>query len=329
MILLSVGCNAADDYIQVKNDVSRHVLIDDGPPLSQIFRIESIGRDSLITIDDFAQIQLYVNNKFVKSIGVNGRGPCEYNSVRHIFLNRDTLFILDPSTTKIVYYSLITDRCLGELILPELSDFSSFLRFGDSFYLLHAGYSVVTNLDKTLLFKLYDNSTLTPLGLRFVDLDANVLLPPLQKYVSMRTKGNIIYMEFPLTDKLWLYNTGNGEVSNFGLSLDGLDKDYKTITDADELMKIFNDEIELISGFYLLEDKIAIITGKGRHPDRVIKIKFYNYSGLPLGEITTDLYVFRITEQLFSRLTEESDNPDALHPYIILDQGYHINVSIN
>jgi hypothetical protein len=328
-LAIFVGCNAADDTIQVTSGITKHVLIDDGPPLSQIFYIESIGGDSLIVLDDFSQVQLYINNKFNKSIGIHGRGPCEYNAVRHISLNGDTLFILDPSTAKIVYYSLTTDRCLGELILPELSDFSSFVRLDGSFYLLHTGYSVATNLNKRLFFRLDDDMTLSALGISFADIRANVMLPPIQKYVSMRTKEDIIYMEFPLTDKLWLYNTGSGELESFELSLNGFDREYKSISDPDEIMRVFNDVIELISGLYLLDDKIAVISGKGTHPDRTIKIRFLSYEGGPIGEITTDLYVFRVTEQIFSRLTEESDNPDARHPYIILDQEYHVNVRMN
>lgn len=329
MILFLIGCNVESDNIRVIENTSRQVLIDDGPPLSQIYHIESIGSDSLITIDDFAQIQLFISNIFRKSIGVKGRGPCEYNSIRHISLNEDTLFILDPSTSKIVYYSIDTGNCLGEIILPELSDFSSFIRLEGAFYLLHANYSIATNLNKQLLYRLDDNSTLTPLGLRFVDIDANALLPPIQKNVTMRVKDNTIFMEFPLSDKLWFYNIDSGKVSNYELSLDGYERDYKTITDGDELLRLFNNELELISGFYLLEDFIAIITGKGQHPNRVTKIKFYNYDGISIGEIITTLYAFRVTEHFFSRLTEELDNPNADHPYVILNQDYHINIDTN
>jgi hypothetical protein len=328
-IMIIAGCNGAYDTIQPTSGITRKVLIDDGPPLSQIFYIESIGGDSLIALDDFAQVQLYVDNKFYKSIGIHGRGPCEYNAVRHISLNGDTLFILDPSTAKIVYYSLTTDECLGELILPELSDFSSFVRFGGSYYLLHTGYSVATNLNKRLFFRLDDDMSLTALGIRFADIQANVMLPPIQKYVSMRTKDDIIYMEFPLTDKLWLYNTGNGRIGSFELSLDGFDREFKSVSDPDEIMRVFNEVIELISGLYMLEDKIAVISGNGTYPDRTIKIRFLTYEGRPLGEITTDLYVFRVTERIFSRLTEESDDPDARHPYIIIDQEYHIHTGLN
>ena len=333
MILFFMGCyNSENEFqkVQVDDNTTRYILIDDGPPLSQIFRVEPIGNDSLLILDDTGQLQLFVKNKFVRTIGTRGRGPCEYNGVRHFTFKGDSLYILDPSTTKIVYYSINTGKCLGELISPKLSDFSTLIRLDGVFYLLHTEYSVTTNLNKVLLFKMSDNAVMTPLGLQFSDVNPNVLLTPVRAYSLMKSKDNVIYIILPLSDKIWMYNIESHTTNYHELSLDGYDdlKDYKMSSNMDDLIRIL-DNSEAVFGLYLLENAIAVVTRTGIYPDARWKIKFYDYNGNYIGVIETDLFVIRVMDHFFSRLTEDLDNIGALHPYIIFDQDYRISLSTN
>ncbi len=326
LCLLFLGCTKDRENITIDPDVERHVLIDDGPPLSQIWHIEPVGGDSLITMDDTRSLQLFVDNRFVKTLGSKGRGPCEYDAARHFAVHGDTLYILDHTAAKMVYYSLSTDLCLGELSSPELSNLSSFIRAGGAFYLMHTGYTSVTPPTHDLLYKMTDGGVVTPIGFTIEHLQPNALLPPIMKSITLRERYNTLYMEFPFSDKLWMYDIVEGSMNGFRLSLAGHSdlRNHAMSSDMDEILRLINNT-EMITGFFLLPDMLAIVTKIGAPPDIDRKITFYDYNGIRRGEIKTDQHVFRVTDQYFSVYTEDIENPDTAHPYVILNYHYRIN----
>lgn len=146
------------------------------------------------------------------------------------------------------------------------------------------------------------------------------------KPMTMRKRNDTIYMEFPFSDKLWMYDIAEGSMNGFRLSLAGHSelRNHATSSDLDEIMHLINNT-EMITGFFLLPDMLAIVTKIGATPDIDRRISFYDYSGIKLGEIKTDQHVFRVTDRDFSVYTEDTANPDTAHPYVILNYHYRIN----
>jgi hypothetical protein len=322
IVLLSCRPKKQEGLI-VDSSITKLVIIDDGPPLTEISHVEPMSTDSMIIGDNTVQLYLFVHNRFNKALGKKGKGPGEYASVRSFMTSGDTLFIYDQHLSKLLSYSITTNECLQEIRLDDL--FSSVVRVDGTLYLSYMEYTATTSPSKPLLYELDANHKAMPLKFTFLDLQANVFLAPLKMHTPLKEKNGAIYFIPPFSNKVFVYDTYAKSFSSFNLVLNSPHgKDFKGISDAMVIMKLINEKFELVFGLFLLENYIAVVSKKGRVPHDRWKIRFYSYSGEYKHEITTNKYVFAVDENSFSRITLDLDNAGLDHPYVVLKQNYKI-----
>jgi hypothetical protein len=305
-------------------------LIDDGPPLSQITRMVSIGRDSILVTDRNFQLQLFVNYRFQKVLGKKGKGPGEYISIFDFGVDGDSLFLFDIRLGKIIQYSLETNEVVDEIVNADLSQFYGFLRMNGTFYFVFARYTKETEPDKCLLYRLDKQNKLKELNFRYSDLgpDKIVFKYPPMALVLMKAKGGLIYIRFPFSNRMWIYDTVNDTIESFKLDLEYPQQtDLGYLPDLQTQMKA-SEEIEVVSSFFLLDEQIALWSVRPKFnvlPTReTSRLRFYTYTGKKLTQFNVDPFVWDVEDSLFARWEVDTTQSGDRYPYRITWEKYNI-----
>ncbi len=310
------------DNVTLVGEPERVVLLDSKSPLGEIMSMRSYSKDRILVLDNTHTLQLFRNKRGEGIVGVKGRGPCEYNMAMNFSVLDDTLYVLDKSGGKIVWYSMKTNSCLGEIVNAELTNWSSLVRLQGKFYLIFSEFTAGMNLSKRMLCVMDDYGQMKSLGLPFRQLDADPFIAPLMIKQPIKMRDETIYFFFPTCRNLFAFNTKTESMSKIELRLEGFGgQRNRTVTDAIEIGKRIKNSLEIPFGLYLLKEHICVASKIGEK----WYLRFYKYSGQYHAELLCKGPVFEVTDSSFSRY-EVSLNPiDADHPFIIIKQRYVLN----
>jgi hypothetical protein len=276
--------------------------------------------------------QLFVNYKFKKTVGKRGKGPGEYSSIFDFTVNGDTVFLFDRRMSKIVAYSLETDQVIDEIVNKDLSQFYGFLRKDGKFYLAFARYTPDTEPNKSLLFTLDREKKLRELSFRYADLGHDKIMfkyPPMA-LVLMKDGGNVLYIRFPFSNRMWIYDVVRDSVESFKLDLEyPQQKDLSRLRDLQDQMKA-SEHIEVVSAFFLLDDLIAfwsVVPKFNEAPTRArSQLRFYTYAGKKVAQFNVDPFLFDVQDSLFARWEVDTAHQSVpQYPYRIVWEKYRIN----
>ena len=257
-------------------EAAERFIVDEGAaPISAIVVYAPVGPDSAVVVDNTDALFLLVADRSDRTIGKRGEGPCAHMEVTSYAIAGDTVFVLDRSLGRITGYSLRSGECLMEVSHPELSGFRSLGREGSSFYLARTQVTTMTPEDEELLFEMRPSGTLLPLGLTTSDLEADLLPMPVQvgrTIYSMKSLDGVLYFLVSLSHRIWTYDTGTQEISFIELTHDS--PRSGPVQDLDKAMALVP-EIELEFGFFLLSNRIAVISRRKSEQ----KLSLYTYAG--------------------------------------------------
>ena len=317
--IIFLGCHTSNNKFYITSKATEN-LNDELSPIAEVQQMFCKGLDSIYITDNLSNISLFVANKFNKTVGIKGKGPGEYYRVTSFYVNSDTLFILDRSLSKIIWYNIKTNKFIGEIVNNKLIEFRSFVCINGIFYLFYTEYSMLTNLVKPIIYTLAPKGKLDPLQLHFKDLDIVASIAPLSIASPIETKKIIIYFVLPLCDRVWMYNIKTKEITSFKIKLDvPKGNELRSISNANELFSLVKNKIEFVFGLYTLDKYIAIVSKQGA--DNFIK--YYSYSGNYIGKLVSNLPIFNVTAKNFSVLGLNSTK-ESHYPYFIKKESYSL-----
>lgn len=305
-------------------------LLDDGPPLSQITRIVSIGRDSMLVTDRSHQLQLFVNYRFEKMVGKKGKGPGEYSSARYFQAIGDTVFLFDRLLGKVIAYSVKTNRVYDEVVNTNLTQFDGFLRANGAFYFGFSTYTGEPEPEKCLLYQLSNHNKLTELNFRYSDLGSDKIVFAFSPSapVLMKAKGELLYIIWPFSKRIWIYDLKKNEIESFKLELDYPQQtDFKNMTDLQMQAKIV-EQIEMVADLFLTHRGITLWTIKAKFGTLPTKetsmLRLYSYAGKELTHLNVSPFVWHVEDTLFARWEVDTTQSGAQYPYIITWEKFQL-----
>jgi hypothetical protein len=282
-------------------------------------------------MDRSYQLQLFVNYRFEKLLGKKGSGPGEYRSVVDFKTIKDTLLLLDGSLGKIIEYSLKSNRVMNEIVNPELTQMSGFLKVNGTFYLVPRTFEKGTDPSKCLLYTLDEHNNLRELNFHYADLQSDKVEFAVWPYVPvpMRAKDDLVYFRLPFSRSMWIYDVKNNKVQSFKIDLDYPEhvEVLGFLTDLQQQVKIL-EEFEMVDDFFLLKNQIALwtIKGKFRKPptSETCNLRFYTYEGKEVARFSVPPFVWNVEDSLLARWDVDTIDVAARYPYRITWKEYKV-----
>lgn len=303
-------------------------LIDDGPPLSEIAKMIWIGHDSILVTDRSSQFQLFVNYRFAKVVGKKGKGPGEYVSMWYFQAIGDTVFVFDRRSGKIIEYSLETGEVYDEVVNTNLIQFTGFLRANGTFYFGYSTYTGEPKSEKCLLYQLDEHNKLIELNFRYSDLgsDKIVFADSPAATVLMKAKGEFLYVIWPFSPRIWIYDLRKNKIESFKLELDyPRQTDLRNGTDLQTQAK-FLEQIEMVTDLFLTNRGITLYTVVpkfGKFPTKeTSRLRLYTYAGKELTHFNVSPSVWHAEDSLLIRWGVNTSQSEARYPYLITWETY-------
>lgn len=298
-------------------DSSRRYIIDEEPPLiSGIAAVEHVGRDSLLIVDDRLTAFLIVGREKQISIDAQGDGPCQYQRLTAFDVATDSLFVLDAGRGKVLSFSLRDGRCGNEYQNPELVKFRSMAHVDGSFYLTVHSFALRSPADQPLLYRLTPGNELTPLSLTRGQIEASMLVAPVSiPALPMRVSGERLWFLLPQVHRLFWLETASGEVSSMPLQHDSVSLEaFEDETDPDVVMDLVRNELEMETDFFLLPERIAVLSRKGSGDARRWMLRYYTYSGEVVESIELERPVWHLDERHAWQWGEAESDMEGVYP---------------
>ena len=313
LLLMVASCrNDASRTEPVVSDFPERYVIDEGtPPIGAINGYTPLRGDTALAVDNRDEIFLIVSDRRVGMIGAKGVGPCEYQDVTAYSVAGDTLFILDRGLGRLVGYSVRDGACLSEFVDPFLTHFTGVSKAGPWFYFTMSSYSTPLDPETVLLYRLSAAGEFIPLELRKSDLDADLLMMPINtgRLRHIKERDGVIYFLLPLTHKVWSCNVHDGSVSYFDLKHDSADiSAHANVPDLAAAAGIVRD-IEMELDLFLLDEYIAVgsnIRGKWMR-------SIYSYAGeLKAREEVSGDMVFEESGVVYRTVSQDHESRSFL-----------------
>ena len=270
-LLVQSGCvdtSSNQDGSQVRtneasSDTEPRYLTDEGtPPMMSVIKYAPVSDGLALVVDADDGLFVIESDRRTQMIGRRGTGPCEFEEITSMSVVGDTVFVLDREQTRIVGYSIDAGDCLADLSHPRLIEFTKIGRSDGWYYLLKSKVSSLFPSDLVLLHRIDDAGTHEPLGLTPSDLQADLLMHPVQRGTwngEIQVRNKNLYFTIPLTHRVWSYNTQSGEVSSFELEHSSIDISGYADMDNSTVPEILP-KLEFESAPFLFEDHLSVQT---------------------------------------------------------------------
>lgn len=313
-VMLAGGCTG-----EKTSPSERFVLRDGQSPVGEIKHIESLGRDTLLVLDNGGKIYLFVRFELKKTVGKKGKGPGEYNAVSHFAVSGDTLYVLDRTLSKLIAYSISDEIWYDEITSPELAQFTAFVRIRGVFYFCSSLYTTATEPDRQLLYRFEKHDGATPLGVTIASLNISPLPTVVQGILPIRTQGSLLTACFPFASQMLVYDTDVDTFTTIRMPVElrSLSGSTKT-TDMSTVLK-FIASTEFIMGVYPRQKWIAFVTKRGQGEKTEWSIKYITASGDFIGQHKADSYVFHVDEERVLRYAVSQDTGTNF-PHEVIDE---------
>ena len=308
-MVLSVWAVLAVSLTASAQDVPTRYLTDlDDPPIGDIVGYLPVDASSAIAADHTGALYLIESDQRTRQINVAGEGPCETSRVASFTVVGDTVFVLDSRSSRIIGYAISSGSCVLEITHSGLRGVSSIARIGGWFYVVRTGYTSVMPLEEPLLFRVSDAAVLEPLTLTIADLEADLLMTPVQygrRISQVRMKDGLMYFLLPLSQRVWRFDPSTKEVTHIGLSnASGDISRFSESLDPSQMVEAFS-LLEQDIDLFLYDDHLAVLS---LFEDEW-RLGLYSYTGDLIAKGTIDQQVrFAEADALFALVSTGLDD---------------------
>lgn len=323
LALVSASCtkgtsgNEEEQYsenVHLEKPNKIHTLKDDQTPIGRLDEVYVLDENRLLIVEGTPAVRIFDNYEMTRTIGRNGQGPCEYESISAVALRGDSISVLNPTQNKITTYNIENGECLGEINSPSLQ--TEFYLYRDSISYLtgNMSYTVVTPDTASIFQRVYEDGSVERLDYRLNDLDA------VRTVISMRSPaldfsewGNELFTYFPLTEKIVALNLDNNLVRSFPIEIDIKRDEFNTAgNNVNEVLEIIRGDFQYVRWIHAEEDWVAVQYAQraedGGNPD--FGLLFYSPEGAFLGQVKTKYQVVGYGRGKFIELRTEGLQDD-------------------
>jgi hypothetical protein len=312
-------------------------LVDDNQsPLGIIMLYHRISSDTALALSR-SGLSLFVNDTLAKVLIKRGGGPNEYKRIYSLFVQGDTICILNEPD-EMIYYSMQRGSIISRKHFPEIVGAHSALRLPNNALLFSNIYISEPNKavedSVKLMYTMNDAGSgthqKTMLALTQGVLNFSRIITPVMEPGRnfLRLRDSVVCIRHPFSPYLTLFNwkTNTFSLVKMQTVLQYAEKQ------SEENDKKIKQESDFTLDAFPLEHAVAVpLLRKGKAAiDRKTCIQFYTYAGQSIGEIEYEHsqygimpIVVDISDSVVTMLALDKDTQSS-HPYKIIRQKYEI-----
>ncbi|HBX65445.1 MAG: hypothetical protein CL670_01825 [Balneola sp.] len=300
VLLAFIGCSSEDENktpsssisISLADSATTHVLKDDMTFLGSIAGIDFLDENRLIISDNSPGVYLFEDYEMVASYGGIGKGPCEFEQVSAFDTFENTLYVLDQSLTKLIYFDIETQECIEEVTHEDFGGVLLLRREENSpsFILGRTSYTGFSNDSLPLAYRFYDDKTSEALDFTLGRVNA------ISSMVMLRSSGmnfekhdNSLYGYYPMTDSLYSINLDDYSVNSIPLDIDiQRDEIEAAGEDFNKIIEIIQTDFEFMDRYFISDQWVGIqvVHQAASEEEEATRIlKFFTHRGDFIKEI--------------------------------------------
>jgi hypothetical protein len=284
-----------------------------------------ISNDSSLVADSQGYY-LYVEQKYIKTIGKIGSASGEYKSNKVYTINADTLFIYDQANSKIIGYSLKTNTCVYEKSSSSVAQFmaTSILRYQNRFILGDCiYYPSEMRQEKNIFAFLSEDGIIEEMPFTAKQSPSYSVIPgQVMPSYSSRLRYSPDKTKF-YTYILFAPFVIIGDIQSQKISALPIE------LAMDESTKIVNGKIpnaDKIVGVFPLQIGFATVSFVTKEEQTTLVIRYYSGEGKKVGELldkdVNDMLFVSLTDNCYYLLKMNNPNEKLPYPYSLICKNY-------
>jgi hypothetical protein len=326
--LLVSNCSSNEDTSQPISDISisladtaeTFVLKDELTSLGIISGIDFLDENRLIISDISPGVYLFENFEMIASYGGSGKGPCEFEVVSAFDTFENTLYVLDHTLTKIIYFDIETQECIDEITHKDILGVSLLHREENSpsFILGNTPYGGNSRDSLALAYRLFDNKTSEALDFTLGRIKAvNSMISLRGSFVNFEKFNNSLYGYYPMTDSLYTINLDDYSVNSIPLKLDIQRDEIEAASDnVSKIIELIRFDFELLELLFITNKWIGIQVNQKARGEDVRIFRFFTHDGDFIKEMPSNGKVIAFHKGRFVELYK-GQNPNSEYIYSI------------